>query len=95
MATLEQPTPVNAQVKLEGTALARAASKGDIRLSLIVSPELNETLEALAESQHTTKSEVLRKAIALFDVASEAKEKDQRIGILDKDRNVVTEIIGI
>jgi hypothetical protein len=82
-------------VKLAGKAVAKAACKGDIRLSLIVSAELNETLEELAGSQHTTKSDVLRKAIALYDVAAEAKKKDQRIGILDKDRNVLTEIVGV
>jgi predicted transcriptional regulator len=74
---------------------AKAEAKAEIRLSLIVSTELNETLQALADSQHSSKSEVLRKAIALYNVAAEAKQKDQRIGILDKDRNVVTEIVGI
>ena len=64
-------------------------------MSLIVSPELNETLEALAQSLHSSKSEILRKAIALYDVAAEAKQKNQRIGILDQDRKVVTEIVGI
>ena len=36
-----------------------------------------------------------RKAIALFDVAAQAKQKDQRIGILDRDDKVVKEIVGI
>ncbi len=53
------------------------------------------TLEALAQSLHSSKSEILRKAIAPFEVAAEAKENNQRIGILDKDRKVVTEIVGI
>jgi predicted transcriptional regulator len=70
-------------------------ARPELRLSLIVSPELNDTLNELAERSHTTKSEVLRKAIALFDVAAEAKKKDQRIGILDQDDKVVKEIVGI
>jgi predicted transcriptional regulator len=86
-------TTVEGQTKIE--ARAKAESKAEVRLSLIVSPELNETLEALAQSLHSSKSEILRKAIALYDVAAEAKQKDQRIGILDKDRKVVTEIVGI
>jgi predicted transcriptional regulator len=86
-------TTVEGQTKIESRA--KAESKAEVRLSLIVSPELNETLEALAQSLHSSKSEILRKAIALYDVAAEAKQKDQRIGILDKDRKVVTEIVGI
>jgi predicted transcriptional regulator len=86
-----EPRPVNGTVKLEGRANARA----EVRLSLVVSPELNETLEELAERSHSSKSDVLRKAIALFDVAAQAKQKDQRIGILDRDDKVVKEIVGI
>ncbi len=52
-----------------------AVEKESIRLSLAISPELNETLEALAVSRHTTKSEVLRKAIALYDVVAEAQSQ--------------------
>jgi predicted transcriptional regulator len=67
----------------------------EVRLSLVVSPELNDTLEELAKRAHSSKSDVLRKAIALFDVAAQAKQKDQRIGILDRDDKVVKEIVGI
>ena len=56
---------------------------------------LNETLEELAERSHSSKSDILRKAIALFDVAAQAKQKDQRVGILDRDDKVVKEIVGI
>ncbi len=66
-----------------------------VRLSLTVSPELNERLEQLASQSHSTKSEILRKAIALFDVATEAKEQKQRIGLFDQNRQMVTEIVGI
>ena len=50
-----------------------AHDKEVIRLSLSVSPELNERLEQLAASSCTTKTEILRKAIALYDVVAEAK----------------------
>ena len=66
-----------------------------IRLSLAVSPELNERLEQLAAAGHTSKSEILRKAIALFDVVAEAKSEKKRFGILDQDKRLVTEIVGI
>lgn len=66
-----------------------------IRLSLTVSPELNERLELLASNGHMSKSEVLRKAIALFDVVAEAKSEKKRFGILDQNKQLVTEIVGI
>lgn len=72
-----------------------ATDKEVIRLSLAVSPELNERLEQLAAAGHTTKSEILRKAIALFDVVAEAKSEKKRFGILDQDKRLVTEIVGI
>jgi predicted transcriptional regulator len=66
-----------------------------IRLSLAVSPELNDRLEQLASSGHMSKSEVLRKAIALFDVVAEAKSEKKRFGILDQNKQLLTEIVGI
>ena len=69
--------------------------QSSVRLSLAVSPELNERLEELASSAHISKSEVLRKAIALFDVVAEAKSEKKRFGILDQNKNLITEIVGI
>ena len=66
-----------------------------IRLSLAVSPELNERLELMASNGHMSKSEVLRKAIALFDVVAEAKSEKKRFGILDQNKQLLTEIVGI
>lgn len=70
-------------------------SNDPVRLSLNVSPELNERLEVLASANHATKAEILRRAIALYDVAAEAKLDKKRLGILDQDRNVITEIVGL
>ena len=72
-----------------------ATDRETIRLSLAVSPELNERLEQLAAAGHASKSEILRKAIALFDVVAEAKSEKRRFGILDQNKNLVTEIVGI
>jgi predicted transcriptional regulator len=69
--------------------------KDSVRLSLVVSPELNARLEQLAASEHATKSEILRKAIALFDIVAEAKAEKKRIGILDQNKRLETEIVGI
>jgi predicted DNA-binding protein len=72
-----------------------ATEKEVVRLSLTVSPELNERLEQLAASGCTTKAEILRKAIALYDVVAEAKTEKKRLGILDHDKHLLTEIVGI
>lgn len=72
-----------------------ATDKATVRLSLAVSPELNERLEQLAAAGHTTKSEILRKSIALFDVVAEAKAEKKRIGIFDQDKHLQTEIVGL
>jgi predicted transcriptional regulator len=66
-----------------------------VRLSLDVSPELNQTLDDLATKIHGTKSDVLRKAIVLMELAVQAKDKEQKLGIIDKDRHVITEIVGL
>jgi predicted transcriptional regulator len=71
------------------------ATKEKIRLSLDVSPELDEKLEDLAETIHGTKSDVLRRAIALFDVVVEARKQGKKIGIAEPDQPLATEIIGI
>jgi len=72
-----------------------ATTKESVRLSLSLSPELNERLEQLAMANHTTKTEILRKAIALYDVAAEAKMEKKRLGILDQNKQLLTEIVGI
>jgi predicted transcriptional regulator len=67
-----------------------------VKLSLEVSGEMNRTLEQLASTLDASKSEVLRKAIALMQVAIDAREHDQVIGLVDrKSKQLVTTIVGI
>jgi predicted transcriptional regulator len=66
-----------------------------IRFSLDMSPELNQKLEDLAEKSHASKSDVLRRAIMLLEVAVEAKEKGKKIGIASKEQTLETEIVGL
>ncbi len=70
-------------------------SADKVRLSLDVSPELNRTLDELALKIHGTKSDVLRKAIVLMELAVQAKDQQQKLGIIDKDHQVITEIVGL
>ena len=66
-----------------------------VRLSLDITPELNTLLDSLATSIGGTKSDVLRKAISLMEVAVDAKRQGKKFGIAEKDQPLATEIIGI
>ncbi len=66
-----------------------------IRLSLDLSPELNTMLEGLADKSGASKAEVLRRAIALMEVAVDAKKQGRKFGIAEKSEDLITEIIGI
>jgi predicted transcriptional regulator len=84
-----------------GTNRSRAKSepvveREKVRLSLDVSPELNDLLDTLAYKTHSSKSDVLRKAIALMEVAVLAKEQGQTIGVAEKGgMTLLKEIIGL
>ena len=41
----------------------------------------------------TSRAEVLRKAIALLEVATSAEDNDNGIAIVDRDGNIVTRIV--
>ena len=71
------------------------AKKGTVKLSLELSEEVNAKLEQMADKAHTSKSEILRRSLGLYDIAAEAKGDGNKLGILTKDREVVTEIVGI
>jgi predicted transcriptional regulator len=66
-----------------------------IRLTLEVTTELNSALESLAETSGSTKSDVLRKAIALFEYASKNKAKGRELALIDKSEKVVGHVVGL
>ena len=66
-----------------------------VRLNLVITKQLDVMLEKLAAENGTNKSDILRKALALYEVASDAKEQGNKLGIVSKDRQVLTEIIGL
>lgn len=69
--------------------------KGKVRVNFVMSPELAEVLEELAVRNHTSKSEVIRKAISLMTVVSEARDRKERVGLFGSDRQLLTEIVGV
>ena len=66
-----------------------------IRLSLDVSPELYETLTTLAAKLHSTRSDILRKAVAFMEVAVRAKDQHKKFGVAAPDQSLETEIVGL
>lgn len=77
------------------TAPQISSERSKVRLSLDVSPEANELLERLAAQIGGTKSDVLRKAIALIEIAVDAKRQGKKFGIAEKDQQLATEIVGL
>lgn len=66
-----------------------------VRLNVNITNALNERLDQLAEQSGTTKSELLRKAIVLMDLAVTERSQGHKIGILDDKQHVLREIIGV
>jgi predicted transcriptional regulator len=66
-----------------------------VRLSLDVSSELNDTLDAMAEQSHSSKSDILRKSIALMGVALQEKERGNHLSVVSSDQKIIKEIIGL
>jgi len=67
----------------------------NVRLSLDVSTELNESLDDMAEKLHASKSDILRKSIALMEVAVEEKGRGHHLGVFDDEQRVIKQIIGL
>lgn len=76
------------------THLEIIMSKKNVRLSLDVSSELNDALELVASETHSTKSDVLRKSIALLEMAVREKKQGNHLGVFDNKQKIVKEIIG-
>jgi predicted transcriptional regulator len=70
-------------------------SSAKVRLTLDLTDELNDRLNGLAAEAGGSKSELLRKAIALVEVAVEAKRSGRRVAVIDKNDKVVTTIVGL
>jgi hypothetical protein len=77
-----------------------AIGREKIRLSLDVSPELYSLLESLADRTDESKSDVLRKAIVLMDVAVNASQEGKRLLVTPSDSHASNsgqpvEIVGL
>lgn len=69
-----------------------SSTKEMVHLNLDLSPELYEKLEESAKKIGGNKSDVLRQAIALMQVAIVAKEQGEKFGIAEPEQTLSTEI---
>ncbi len=70
-------------------------SSEKVRISFDVSPELYDRLQAMARDVNGTKSDVLRKSLALMEVVLKATKDGKKIGIAEQSDQLTTEIIGL
>ena len=68
-----------------------------VRLNLQVSPEFNDVLETIASDTGSTRTDVIRQAVALMKVAHDAKKAGKHIGLVSKPNRerLETEIVGL
>lgn len=60
-----------------------------------ITDALDKRLDELASELGGSKSDLLRKAIALIEVVVNAKRHGRRIAVVDEDQRVVTTIVGV
>ena len=66
-----------------------------VRLNVVISDDLALVLDQMAEESQTTKSELFRKALTLFEVAREGRRAGKKLALVDRDGHVATEIVGL
>ncbi|MBF0372922.1 MAG: ribbon-helix-helix protein, CopG family [Alphaproteobacteria bacterium] len=68
---------------------------GMVRLNMTISDDLAQALDRMAAESQQSKSELLRKALTLFEVAREGKREGKKLALMDRDGHVETEIVGL
>jgi hypothetical protein len=66
-----------------------------VRITVEVTNELNDRLDLLAGELGGSKSDVFRKAIALVEVALNAKRRGGKVAIVDDDNHIVATVVGL
>lgn len=81
----------------KSTAHSESVATGRVRLNLDVSAEIAAFLDTLAQENATTKTDVMRRAIALLKVAHEEKKRHRSMGFIseEKDGLLETKVVGV
>lgn len=69
------------------------SSKDMIRFSVEMSPELANKFEKMSEIEHTSKSDIFRKALFLMHVAIDSKRSGNVLAVVDQKGHKVSDII--
>lgn len=64
------------------------------RLSVVLSSEIAQVLEEIATSSDTTKTTVIRDAIALLKLAHDQKKKGRHLGFAADESKLDTVVVG-
>lgn len=80
---------------MSNRSTSSGAGRTKVRLTLDLSPELDELLQHLADTTGGTKSDVMRKSIVLMELAVEAKRAGKRFGVAHDDQSLAREIVGL
>ncbi|PSB04035.1 ribbon-helix-helix protein, CopG family [Merismopedia glauca] len=75
--------------------MAKKETVDKVKLSLEIPVEINERLEQMAKELGSTKSDVLRRALALTEAAHQARKQNKIVGVLNQDMQLEKEFIGI
>lgn len=66
-----------------------------VKLSLHISDEANELMEEACQQNLLTKSEFMRRAMALMIYTMNYKKKGAHLAVLDKDDKKIADVVGI
>jgi predicted transcriptional regulator len=66
-----------------------------IRMNITIPDDLAEKLGATAGQSDTTKCEIFRKALTLFNIAQEGKRDGKKLALVGDGGQVMTEIVGL
>jgi len=64
-----------------------------VRLTLDLTDALNKRLEQIADDLGTTKSDVIKRSLALMDVVNQAQKEGSRLAISEDGASVKKEIL--
>ena len=70
-------------------------SAGKVRLSIEIPIEVNKMLEEIAQHLGSSKTEVIKRSLALTEAAHKARRENKIVGVLTSDRQLEKEFIGI
>lgn len=65
------------------------------RLNITMPEGIADRLEKMADDAQTSKSEVLRRALQLFEVAHQSIKEGKKVGIASADGRLEREFIGL